>query len=158
MSDRAQPWQYGDPGVVETKAVASATVIEKGDLVALNGSNLPYAGADQTWDTNLATTQEAFHDAFLGVALDRSPAGSTDPIRVGTRGVYLFDCASQTWELGVLVGLDENSSSLFSKKVETVASANLAIGRVARREGTAVTQVYVEVFSTKMLGGPQTMM
>lgn len=152
MADRYQPWQYGDAKPVETKAIVSATVIEKGDLVAAD-AGAPYAAADQAWDTNLATTQEAFHDKFLGVSLDRSRSGDTDPIRCGTGGVYEFDCAAATFEIGDLVGpAKQTGNALESKKVVAVATANLAIGKIAKRYGSNTTKVLVEIGS--VLGSP----
>lgn len=155
--DRHQPWMYGEPNPVDTAAVPTATVIEKGDLIAVAAAdNSPYAAADETWNIDLATTQEAFHDRFMGVSYDRSRAGDTDSIRCGTSGVHEFDCAAATFEVGDLVGpAKQSGNALESKKVVAVATANLAIGRVAKNYPSNTTKVYVEVFSTLMRGGVQ---
>lgn len=156
MADRYQPWQYGEPNPVVTKAVPTANVIETGDLVGLATGD-PYAASGTTWDTNLATTQEAFHDTFLGVASQRSRDGDVDPIAVNTTGVHEFDCASATFELGDLVGpAKQSGDALESKKVVAVATPNLAIGRVAKR-GTSVTKVLVAVEGVLTTGGPRAM-
>lgn len=156
MSDRAAPWQRGEPNPVETKAVPTATVIERGDLIATKAASDPgdpYSAADQAWDTDLATTQTAFALRFLGVALDRSRSGDVDPIRANTSGVHKFSCASAAWELGALVGPAKQSGNLLeNQKVASVATEALAIGRIAKRYGSAVTEVEVEVFSRLMKG------
>jgi hypothetical protein len=157
MSDTMR-WRYGDTSPVITKAVASAAVIEIGDLVEMDGSgNVTSAGA-HTWNTNLATTQEEFHDNYLGVAMQRSRAGDTDPIRVATTGVFEFECASSTFELGTLVGPAKQTGNLLENQtVATVAGEQLAIGRVARRLNPSGTKVLVDVTSTVLYGGPQPM-
>ena len=38
--------------------------------------------------------------------MQRSRSGETAPIRVATTGVFEFDCASGTFELGDMVGAD----------------------------------------------------
>lgn len=135
--------------------VDSATVIQIGDLVYQDTDDAKPA-ADTTWDTNLATTQENFHDLFLGVAMQQSRSGDTDSIRVATTGVFEFIAASDTYELGQLVGPDKDTGdALLSQTVEDVATANLAVGHIARREGTATTTVYVDIKSVVMSGGPQ---
>lgn len=147
-------YRYGDTKPVMSPAVASSTVIEIGDLV----NATPAAASATTWNTNLATTQEDFHDVFLGVACQRSRNGDTDQIRVATNGVFEFDCDSANFALGALVGpAKQSGNALERSKVVAVASANLAIGRVARA-GTGLTKVLVEIVSTVAHGGPQTMM
>jgi len=148
---------YGEPNPVVSKEVATATVIEVGDLVSAAAGVIENA-ADLTWNTNLATTQEDFHDIFLGVACERSRNGDVSALKVNTSGVHEFDCAAATFEIGDLVGpADSGSSTLMSQKVVAVATANLAIGRVAKRYGSNTTKVLVEIFSTVMHGGAQAM-
>lgn len=154
MSDSDLRYKYGDANPVVSPAVVTDTVIQPGDLV----TDTPAAAADVTWDTDLATTQEAFHDAFLGVSGQRSRDGDTDPIRVNTTGVFEFDCAAATFDLGDLVGpAKATGNALESQKVVAVASANLAIGRVAKAYGSNTTKVLVRVESTVMTGGPRAM-
>lgn len=86
MSDSDLRYKYCDANPVQAPAVGTAVVIQPGDLV----TDTPESAADVTWDTDLATTQEAFHDAFLGVSGQRSRDGDTDPIRVNTTGVDTF--------------------------------------------------------------------
>lgn len=149
-------WRYGDTNPV-LAAVDSATVIEIGDLVYLDTDDAKPASS-QGDAGSLAGNQEAFHDAFLGVAMQASAAGETNEIRVATTGVFEFDCASDTFEIGGLLGLVETGgTTLLNQTVVDVATANLAVGRVAKREAVANTRVFVDIVSTVMRGGPQAM-
>lgn len=152
MSDKMR-WRYGDTNPV-VAAVDSATVVEIGDLVYQDTDDAKPASsqADQGSET---ANQEAFADNFLGVAMQRSRAGDTDPIRVATTGVFEFDCPSGTFELGALTGADENTAgdALLDQQVAAVASSAYAVGRVAKRVAAAATVVLVDVRSTVMTGG-----
>ena len=96
-------WRYSDTNPVNA-AVDSEIVIEIGDLVWQDVDDAKPASsqADQSSET---ANQELFADNFLGVAMQRSQAGDTDPIRVATTGTFEFDCPSGTFELGDLMGL-----------------------------------------------------
>jgi hypothetical protein len=146
-------WRYGDTNPV-IAAVDSATVIEIGDLVYQDTDDARPASAQADKGTKPAN-QEQFADKFLGVAMQRSRAGDTDPIRVATTGVFELDCPSATFELGDLVGGDENAAgtALLDQQVAKVSVPKYAIGRVARREAVATTSVLVDVRSTVMTGG-----
>lgn len=148
----AYTYRYGDTNPVKV-LVDSANVIEKGDMCTLETDDVR-AAASEAWDTNLATTQENFHDGFLGVAAQRSRNGDTDAIRINTSGVYEFDTASATYEVGDLVGpAKQTGNALESQKVASVAGHNLAVGRVAKQYAAATTKVYVEILSVIMRGG-----
>ena len=152
MSDKMR-WRYGDTNPV-VAAVDSGTVIEIGDLIYQDVDDAKPASsqADQGSET---ANQELFADSFLGVAMQRSRSGDTDPIRVATTGVFEFDAASGTFELGDLVGADENAGGdgLLDQQVASVSASQYAIGRVAKRVATAATSVLVDVRSTVMTGG-----
>ncbi|MCA9247348.1 MAG: hypothetical protein KDA42_09545 [Planctomycetales bacterium] len=137
--------------------VDSATVIEIGDLVYLDTDDVkPISGV--TYGANLTAAQEAAHDGFLGVAMQASAAGDTNEIRVATSGVFEFDQATATVELGSRVGCDDNAAgdTLLTQQVIAVdgASPQLAIGRCARRTSSA-TKILVSIKSTVMNDGPQ---
>jgi hypothetical protein len=155
MSDILR-WRYGDTSPV-VLPVDSATVIEIGDLVYLDTDDAKPAGSIPDGGSE-AANQEAFHDLFAGVAMQRSRTGDTDPIRVATRGVFEFPCLSATFEVGALVGASENAggAALEDQQVEGVATANLAIGRCAKRVNPAATTVLVDIVATISHGGPQT--
>jgi hypothetical protein len=150
-------WRYGDTDPVMIPALEAAN-IEIGDLlyqasgVARPASSLVDLGTK-------SANQEAFHDAFLGVAMQASPAGSSNPIRVATSGVFEFDCLATTADIGDLIGVDEDGAGveLMDQTVVKVGTANLAFGRCVKRLSPAGTRVLVEVCSTILRGGPQAM-
>lgn len=149
-------YRYGDMRPVRV-AVASATVIEIGDLVYLaSGAALP-ASAQADLGTK-AQNQEGFHDAFLGVAMSRSRNGDTDPITIATAGVFEFDLASATLAIGQLVGAagtgEAGAVGVANQSIESVATANLAIGRTVEAIASR-TKVKVDIVSTVLYGGPQ---
>ncbi len=148
-------WRYGDtrPKLHE---VDSATVVEIGDLVYLATDDVRPA-SDQTDQASEAGNQELFHDLFAGIAMQSSRAGDTQSIRVATSGVFEFDCLSDTFEVGDLIGVDEAASGteLEDQIVASVATSNLAIGHCAKRLNPAGTKVLVEVVSTVSHGGVQ---
>jgi len=154
MSDNMR-WRYGDTNPVSA-AVDSATVIEIGDLL-YQDTNDAKPASQQTWSGVLGENQDTFTDNFLGVAMQRSKALETAPIRVATTGVFEFACASTTWELGDLVGVDDNAggSALEDQKVIKVTDEARAIGKVAKRVSVADTNVLVDIDSTVMTGGVQ---
>ena len=152
MSDQMR-WRYGDTNPV-VAAVDSATVIEIGDLLWLDTDDAKPA-SDQADGGSEEANQGTFADKFLGVAMQRSGDGDTDPVRVATTGVFEFDCPSGTFELGDLIGVDENAAgdALLNQQVAAVAGSQYAIGRVAKREASATSSVLVEIRSTVMTGG-----
>lgn len=152
MSDKMR-WRYGDTNPV-VAAVDSSTVIEIGDLVyqEVNDARPASAQSDQGSKT---ANQDLFASKFLGVAMQRSRSGDTTPIRVATTGVFEFDSLSSQYELGDLIGPDENTAgnALLDQQVAEVNSSHHAMGRVAKRESSATTSVLVDVRSTVMTGG-----
>jgi len=152
-------WREGDTNPVRMR-VASATVIEVGDLIfqdpTLKQAKPASAQADQG---SLAGNQELFTTNFVGVALQRSPSGTTNDITVGTAGIYEMDCASATFSIGDRVGVAENATgdALEDQKVIAVAtlSPKLSVGRVEKERVTAATSVYIKIKSTVLEDGPQ---
>jgi len=152
MSDKMR-WRYGDTNPV-VSAVNEETVIEIGDLVFLDATVARPANVVPNQGSK-AATQSLFATKFLGVAMQRSRAGDTSPIRVATTGVFEFDCAPTVFQLGDLVGVEQNTAgtALLSQQVGRVTAAAQAIGRAAKREPGAATTVLVDVRSTVMTGG-----
>jgi hypothetical protein len=152
MSDKMR-WRYGETNPVVADVI-SATVIEIGDLVYQDTDDAKPASSQADTGTEEGN-QEAFEAKFLGVAMQRSKSGETNPIRVATTGVFEFDCPSATHELGDLVGVDEASSgtALLDQQVATVGDVSAAVGRVAKRYGSATTTVLVDIRSKVMTGG-----
>jgi hypothetical protein len=152
MTDKMR-WRYGDTNPV-VAAVDAATVIEIGDLVWQDTDDAKPASSRSDLGSETAN-QEALADKFLGVAMQRSRSGETAPVRVATTGVFEFDCPSGTFELGNLVGADENAAgdALLNQQVAKVSESRYAIGRVAKRQAAAATSVLVDIRSTVMTGG-----
>lgn len=147
-------------------AVDADTVIEVGDLVYQDVDDAkPASTLTADWARERAGVrhldigvdlQHAFADYFLGVAIDGSRKGETDPIRVATTGVFEFDCPSGTFELGDLVApkvSDSHGPALWNQKITKVGSSKCAIARVAKRVPAAATGVLVDIRSTVMTGG-----
>ncbi len=147
-------WRYGDTNPV-MMPVGNEDAIEIGDLLfAADGEARPASALEN--QGTLAATLEAFHDAFVGVAMQCSPAGASEPIRVATTGVFEFECASATFDVGDLIGGNDNGGGeLDDQFVDEVATLNLAIGRCVKRVSPAGTKVLVDVVSTVVKGGPQ---
>jgi hypothetical protein len=152
MSDKMR-WRYGDTNPV-VAAVDSDTVIEIGDLVVQDTNDAKPASTLSDLGTE-AANQAALANVFLGVAMQRSRAGETAPIRVATTGVFEFDCPSGAFELGDMVGSDENAAgtALLNQTVAKVTVSAGAVGRVAKRQAAAATSVLVDILSTVMKGG-----
>ena len=154
MTDKMR-WRYGDTNPV-VAAVNAATVIEIGDLLWQDVDNAKPASA-LAGQGDKAVLQEAFAFKFLGVAMQRSRAGETAPLRVATTGVFEMDCPASTFELGDMVGPDATvppaGSSLLCQQVVKVAQSAGAVGRVARRAAVSATSVLVDIRSTVMTGG-----
>jgi hypothetical protein len=151
MSDKMR-WRYGDTNPV-LAAVDADSFVEIGDLVYQEVDDARPASRLTDQGTKLAN-QELFSSKFLGVAMQRSRLGETTPIRVATTGVFEFDCPSAAFELGDLVGVDENAAgdALLNQQVAKVAAAKHAVGRDAKRQAAATT-VLVDIRSTVMTGG-----
>lgn len=149
------PFTHGDTEPI-LMAVDSATVIEIGDAVYLDTDDAKPA-SDLAWNTNLATTQEDFHDVYLGVSMQRSEAGDTKAIRVATGAVMDMPAVSAAYEVGDLVGLHDGGSgtALLDATVVAVATENLAIGRIDKTAAAGSTRVRVRIESTIIKGGPQ---
>jgi hypothetical protein len=128
MSDKMR-WRYGDTNPV-IAAVDAATVIEIGDLVYQETDDARPASSETVQQTKPAS-QQLFAGKFLGVAMQRSRSGETAPIRVAATGVFEFDCPSGTFELGNLMGVDENAggTAMLNQQVASVAQANCGLGR-----------------------------
>ena len=79
-------WRYGETNPVMMPA-AGGFDSEIGDLIFLDAGEAKPASAQADAGT-LAANQEGFHDKFLGVAMQASPAGTAEPIRIATSGVF----------------------------------------------------------------------
>jgi hypothetical protein len=161
MSNKQRKREGGDQTIVHP--ITAGVVVAIGDCVGLS-SGKALAASDNAFNyatngiaNSLAGSQEFFHDNFIGVS--RKARRSTDlytDIVVDASGVFEFDCASASLNVGDLVGMAANGTAdgLESQKVVKVATENLAIGRVYKATTSAVT-VYVKIFSALVDGGAQ---
>lgn len=152
---------HGDDQPRLTPDVASADVIEQGDIVRLDGG---IGGAPKSIEsiTIPGVVADALagriltHNEFYGVSSQRSRDGETRPVRCITRGVTKFKAAPGTYELGGLVGPHSDGAKMLSDTVVPVSAAGEAIGRVVRGHndtagmgfGLNPPSVLVEIFST----------
>jgi len=145
-------WRYGDTQPV-VAAVDADSNIELGDLLFWDGDDAKPAVLQPDQGTE-AANQQLFASKFLGVAMQASPAGESQPIRVATAGVFEFATPGGSFDLGDWVGVDENDAgtALENQRLVKVTGSQLAIGRVARRS-TNGTTVWVAICSTIMAGG-----
>lgn len=128
-------------------AVDSATVIEIGDLLYLDSGDVKPANsqADQ-YDED--KHRFLFASKFAGVAMQASNAGDTDAIRVATDGIFEFACSSDTWDVGDLVGANEDfDGGPENQQVELVLYKEHAIGFVVQQEKDPVESVRVRLMS-----------
>lgn len=148
-------WRYGETNPVILPVDAGSTV-EIGDLVYLEVDDARGAASLPDQGT-LAANQELLHDKFVGVAMQASPSGSTEPVRVATSGVFELECNAAMFEVGDLFGAEEEGTGteLESQAVVAVAATNLAVGRCVKRAATATSKVLVDIVSTIVKGGPQ---
>jgi len=151
----------GDPQPIIVP-VAAAAVINQGDIVYLDTT--AKAAHEVAHATNLATTQEAVHDGFLGVALDQHlasmPAGF---IRVATEGVWRFNLrvATTAKAIGQMYGVDSvaggATGAALNDQLVATATANLSVGRLVKPTVAADTKVDVRIRGLGVCGGVQTM-
>lgn len=148
-------WRYGETNPVMAP-VGAATVVEIGDLLFLDSGSAKPASDLQDQGSALAN-QSQLHSVFLGVAMQCSSAGETDPIRAATTGVFEYDCTLDTYNVGDLVGGCENAggTALEDQKVADAASASAAIGRSVSRVSPASSRILIDVVSSVVKGGVQ---
>lgn len=144
-------WRYGDTNPI-VHNVDSAQVIEIGDLMYQATDDA--RPASQISSGSLINMQEAFVDAFLGVSMQRSAAGDTNPIRIATTGTFEFITASATFVEGASVGpAGTSGDALDDQTVIAVATTFATIGKVKKAYASATTSVLVQINSTIFTGG-----
>jgi hypothetical protein len=141
--------QFGDGGARRVPATVASEIKVGNHLVLVsNKAELPSELSDAGTE---AQNQEAAHDIYLGVAADQKLADDTRDILVYTRGVHKFPCAAlgQAYDIGAYFGLAGTGSGdavgVSDTLVKPVATANLAIGRLAQAAASGATEVLVEI-------------
>jgi len=135
-------------------AVASATVIEIGDLLWYDVANNQVKNMASLVFTDLANGQLRSHFLFAGIAMSASASLATADIKVGTAGVWELPCASASFGQNDLVGIDDNAGPTAYVDQQVIAAGDemLSIGRVAAVAAT-VTTVLVEINPRIVRGG-----
>ncbi len=129
---------------------AAANTIEAGDMVFEDPSNAGYGKSivSVSYKDALAATQRVAALRFLGIAVgNKSDATAAAEVPVAKKGIFELTAASSTYEVGDLVGVDDNAGgTALIQQVITVTDPQKAIGKVVRRETSATTTVLVEIF------------
>ena len=135
---------------VETNAVVApfqASVANaRGNLLWWDGATSYAKKASAYTDTgSLAGNQRAFARQFLGVMestrLSTQDVAADGPVKLS--GFFDCTCASSTFKIGDLVGIDRDSGNSvnYDTQVIKVIDPALAIGYVAKNYGSATTTV-----------------
>ena len=132
--------RYGAKNPVKAE-VASATVIDVGSLVYL------YGNAVVPFSTKANASLADVNDLFLGVAMQASANGETDPIRVATSGVFEFVIASTTVYLGNTILPVAGTASLENHTVTKGNTGTMTngIGIAIPYDGTGVASAQTKV-------------
>jgi len=142
-------FRNADPKRIRKCAVDAARVIYAGDLVFQVADDVRSAILATYVTGSLDHTQANFRRDFAGVAMKGHGAG--DPagfLSIASRGVFEFDCAAATFEVGDRVGIDDNGASdaLIQQVIAIGENGGYGeIGRVVKRYGANTTRVLVEI-------------
>ena len=155
-------WRYGD-----TNPVVAAGRFDHGDRDWRPGVSRHRRRQAGRRSTTLAATgrriwrptRKLFHDAFVGVAMQRSRNGDTQPIRMATAGVFELACAERHVRArhAGWARRQRRRHGAESQQVIAVAagSPQLAVGRVATPRQPSRHQGVLEIHSTILRDGPQ---
>lgn len=119
------------PVTLKDYPVDSTTVVTKGDLMFLDTDDAKPASSF-TWDTNIATTQAAFNNVFIGVAAEGRASGdaaTTIAIDVNPESVWEYDQAADAVLTGGLIGPAKASGDALENQKVVECAAAAAIGR-----------------------------
>lgn len=144
-----------DPRTYSTDA---DSVFAKGAMLYLDTTTTPDVvrpASEFTWDTDTATTQAAFANLFVGIALEPKAAGESKKISVDVSGdsVYEFDVASGVFETAQTFGPAKQASAnlLEDNKVASAVAAS-SVARLHEQQPVASTRVCVQFASSQRLG------
>jgi len=118
--------------------VKPETVFEIGSLILYDGE---YATpvSDYTGETPIKF--------FFGVAIGATNSGDVDVVKVGTSGIYEFECDESSFHVGDLVTFDyEVYGKIHNTRVSECLSIELPIG-VVYRNTTKLSSVLVDIKS-----------
>lgn len=157
MSISLQRHREGETNSIPMLATAS-TGINIGDILGVVSNNcVPCTSL--TAGANTAASKQAYLKGnFAGISLDQRLANNTTAgnILVGQSGVYELLCKDEdVMPVGTLYGAGNDLAGNHpSMTLESVATANLAIARLARLKGANATTAWFEVIGP-IFGGTQ---
>lgn len=135
----------GNMDLIRVPKTASTLVKQGNHMVLVSGAaSLASSLADSG---TKAQNQEAFHDSYLGCSQDESLAAMTKDILIATGGVHTFPCTAlgSAYNVGQFFGGAGTGSAgavgISDTDVEPVATANLAIGKLAEAAASGATSV-----------------
>lgn len=136
---------YVNNRILVSVNAASGTTVAIGDLVYLaTGSVLP--AASFTWDTDLATTQAAFTNSFMGIATQaKTTTGAAKQILVdiSPNSFYYLACTSEVHEVGDTLGPKKASGNALVNSTLVKSVATSSVARCVQRDSSAATHVLV---------------
>lgn len=138
-------------------SVASATVLSIGDLVYRDPSTgKAKPASDQADALTEPLNQRLVAEHFAGVSEAQSLSGDTADILVDASPIreFVFACASETHEVGDLLGIDEDSGAdgLEPQTLVVVTAPSQAVMVVTRRDASAATSVYCRIYRSVFWG------
>ena len=128
--------------------VDSAQVIEIGDSCWLSVDDVRAAAAFTYVGSSLPHTQANFAKDFMGIAMEASVNGDTADITIMQEGVFEFDCAAAQFEVGDLLGQDDNTGGDALEDDQVIAIGENGYGpicRVTKRYSADTTRVEAEL-------------
>lgn len=140
---------YPVPLDIVTAPYDGSIAVEVGDLMYYDTNDAKPA-ASQADGGSEAANQAAFAPRFLGVSCERklatAPAGDID---VAVDAIREMPCASETYEIGDMVTVDEAASgtALENQKLVKTDDVTKAIGYAIQRYASATTTVLVRLMS-----------
>lgn len=140
---------YPVPLDIVTAAYDGSIAVEIGDLMFLDTDDAKPA-ASQADAGSEAANQAAFVPKFLGISCERKLAtAAAGDIDVAVDAVREMPCASETYEIGDMVTVDEAASgtALENQKLVKTTDVTKAIGYAIQRYASATTTVLVRLMS-----------
>lgn len=135
---------------IQTFVANQGLAISIGDLMYQETDDARPASS-QTDQLSETLNQALFASKFVGVA-NSSRTGSESAagvVRVQTDGLFLATVVSSTFEIGDLLGADEqsNGTALEPQQLRKVTHPDLAVAIVTERKSSASTQVWARILS-----------
>jgi hypothetical protein len=140
---------YPVPLDIVTAAYDGSIAVEVGDLMFYDTDDAKPA-ASQADAGSEAANQAAFAPKFLGVSCERKlSTAPTDDIDVAVDAIREMPCASEAYEIGDMVTVDEAASgtALENQKLVKTTDVTKAIGYAVKRYASATTTVLVRLMS-----------